>query len=323
MLPTTASDLESLRQPGERKLLRRTVAGLALVYVICTGLTLMVWVGWFILACLTVMVLRSRYPSMALEVSPEQLPEVHALVGRCADTLGVKPPRVFVSWDPGTRPVFTVPLPEPAIMLSASWIKMLDSRELAFFLYKELAHGKLGHRFVLNPVNVLENVGPVSWILTTPLEIARYCLRPWQRLADFSADRYALACLDGDLEVVASALAKVTAGEEIYEEVSGPAFLEQCRRLRPGWGLWLLEVTTGRIGFGSRLEKLVRFAETPEFPALCQGQAPAPRPGLLARARSFLSGAPPDPPRLPATPAATNRPPDPPGPPPPATTSAA
>jgi hypothetical protein len=204
--------------------------------------------------------------------------------------MGMPVPRCFVSWDPGNRPVFTVPLPQPAIMLSASWIKMLEPDELRFFLAKELAHGKLGHRFMLNPINVLENVGPISWVLTTPLEIARYCLRPWMRLAEFSADRLALASLDGDIEVAASALAKVTAGEEIYQRVSGPAFAEQARKLRGGLGLWVLEVLTGKIGYGSRLCKLLRFSEDPQFEALTQGSEAPPRLGFFQRFTSFLGG---------------------------------
>lgn len=290
MLPVDPDQIEALRYPGERKLLRRTLVALGLLYLLFAGLTLALWAGWFTLACATVMVLRSRYPSVALEIGPEQLPEVHRLLEETAAAMGVATPRCFVSWDPGSRPVFTVPLPQPAIMLSASWIRMLERDELRFFFAKELAHGKLGHRFVLNPINVLENVGPISWVLTTPLEIARYCLRPWMRLAEFSADRTALAVLDGRLEVAASALAKVTAGEEIYQQVSGPAFLEQVRRLRGGFGLWLLEVLTGKIGFGSRLSQLVHFSETREFAALTQGSALPPPRGFFHSIRAFFGG---------------------------------
>jgi Zn-dependent protease with chaperone function len=290
VFPADPKKLEALRYPGERKLLRRTLVALVVLYLVFSGLTLLLWVGWFTLACVTVMVLRSRYPSMALEVGPDQLPEVQELLDETARSMDVKVPRCFVSWEPGNRPVFTVPLPQPAIMLSASWIKMLEPEELKFFLAKELAHGKFGHRFVLNPINVLENVGPISWVLTTPLEIGRYCLRPWMRLAEFSADRLALATLDGRIELAASALAKVTAGEEIYQRVSGVAFMEQSRKLRGGIGLWVLEVLSGKIGFGSRLHRLIRFAESPEFDSLTKGGPLPPRLGFFGRWKRRLGG---------------------------------
>lgn len=286
--PTTEDRLLALRYPGERRWLRRTLAVIVLCYLLFTGLTLALWAGWLVVACVTVMVLRSRYPSIALEAGEDQLPRVHRLAGEVAAALGTKRPRVFLLEDPGKRPVFTVPLPEPGVMVNAAWVKMLDDDELRFVFAKELAHHKLGHRWVLDPICVLENVGPVSWVLTTPLELARYALRPWMRLAEFSADRVALACLDGRLEVAARVMAKVTAGEELYDQVSGEAFLAQARTLRGGLGLWLLEVLTGRLGYGSRLEKLARFVDEPRFAELTQGAAPPPKKGLLEAVKGLL-----------------------------------
>ena len=288
--PHDANRLLALRYPEERRWLRRTLAVIVLSYLLFTGLTLMLWAGWVVLSCLTVMVLRSRYPSIALEVGEDQLPRVHALAQEVAEALGTRAPRVFLMEDPGKRPIFTVPLPEPGIMVNAAWVKMFDDDELRFVLAGEMAHHKLGHRWVLDPIHVLENVGPVSWVLTTPLELARYALRPWQRLAEFSADRVALACLDGRLEVAASAMAKITGGEELYDEVSGEAFLAQARQLKGGLGLWILEVLTGRVGHGSRLEKLARFAEEPRFAELTQGAQPPPKKGLLDSVRKLLPG---------------------------------
>jgi Zn-dependent protease with chaperone function len=288
--PTDPNRLLALRYPGERRWLRRTLAMIVLSYLLFTGLTLALWAGWLVVSCITVMVLRSRYPSIALEAGEEQVPRVHRLAQEVAGALGTRKPRVFLLEDPGKRPVFTVPLPEPGIMVNAAWVKMLEEDELRFVLAKEMAHHKLGHRWVLDPIHVLENVGPVSWVLTTPLELARYALRPWMRLAEFSADRVALACLDGRLEVAARVMAKVTAGEELYDEVSGEAFLAQARKLKGGLGLWILEVLTGRIGYGSRLEKLARFADEPRFAELTQGAPPPPKKGLLETVKGLLPG---------------------------------
>ncbi len=285
----TNLDVQRLRYPGELAWLRRTLCIVAVSYLVFSGLTLLLWMGWFVLSCVTVMVLRNRYPSVALEVGPNQLPRVHALVERLSQALEVKPPRVFLSEDPGKRPIFSVPLPETAIMLNAAWVKMLEEEELAYFLAKELAHGKLGHRFLLNPIHVLENVGPISWVLTTPLEIIRYALRPWMRKAEFSADRVALAMLGGDLKKASSALAKVTAGEELFDEVNAEAFLDQCRTNRFGLGLTLFEVLTGKIGFGSRLHQLIRFAQQSDYAELTQGTPLKPPPGIWQRFKSRFS----------------------------------
>lgn len=290
--PTDPDRLLALRYPGERLWLRRTLVLIVLSYLLFTGLTLSLWAGWFVVSCLTVMVLRSRYPSIALEAGEDQLPRVYRLAGEVAESLGTRRPRVFLLEDPGKRPVFTVPLPEPGIMVNAAWVKMLEEDELCFVLAGELAHHKLGHRWVLDPIHVLENVGPVSWVLTTPLELARYALRPWMRLAEFSADRVALAAVDGDLSVAARVFAKVTAGEELYDEASGEAFLAQARKLRGGLGLWILEVLTGRIGYGSRLEKLARFADEPRFAELTQGASPPPKKGLLQAVKGLLAPSP-------------------------------
>lgn len=255
-------DIESLREPGEARMLRRTLCVLAVVYLGAIGITLSFFAFWLVVACLTVMCLRQKYLAEAIEVDAAQLPHVHRLVRECAERLGVEAPLLFISSDPGSWPVFTIPLPRPAILLNASWIKMLEEDELAFFIFHELAHGKLGHRRYLNPINVLENVGAMSWLLTTPLEIMRYLMRPWARLADFSADRIALACLDGRIEIAASALVKVTAGDEMYDRVSAGAFIAQARRLPDSWLLTAHEVCTAKLGSARRVSRLLPFADS-------------------------------------------------------------
>lgn len=258
-------------------MLRRTLFVLAAIYLGAIGLTLSAFLFWLAIACITVKVLRSRYLAEAIEIGEDQLPHIHRLVQKCAAKLGDPAPRLFISSDPGSWPVYTVPLPEPAILLNASWIKMLEADELAFFVYHELAHGKLGHRRYMNPVNVLENVGALSWVLTTPLEIMRYVLRPWARLADFSADRIALACLDGRLEVAAGALVKVTAGDEMYDKVDAKAFINQARRLPESWLLTLHEVSTAKLGAARRLAKLATFVEEPVL-QIAMGRKEDPQP---------------------------------------------
>jgi Zn-dependent protease with chaperone function len=258
----TTKEVQALREPGEKRLLHRTCLLLGLAYLIATGLTLSAFLVWFAIAAVTIRVLRSRYLSEAIEISPDQLPEVMLLVGRCSKDLGCAPPRVFITVDPGTWPVYTVPVPEPAILLQARWIDILRDDELAFFIYHEMAHSSLGHRWLMNPINVLENVGPVSWVLTTPIELARFCLRPWLRLAEFSADRVALTCVGGDLDVVARALSKVTAGEDVCEMISPAAYVDQARRLRVSRLLSIYEILTGKLGPARRLARLMGFLET-------------------------------------------------------------
>lgn len=261
-----AFDPHALREPGEARWLRRTALALVLVYAVCIGLTLSIFFFWMLLALATVAVLRSRYRSESIEVGPAQLPRVHALLARCAARLSLPAPKLFVSAEPGSWPVYTVPLPGPAIVMSGRWLEMLDDDELSFFLYHELAHARLGHRFLLDPINVLENVGPLSWILATPLEIARWFLRPWSRLAEFSADRVALACLDGDLDLAARALAKVTAGDELCRQVDGGAFLAQARDLTWSPTLFVHELATGRLGNARRLARLAAFSDSGALP---------------------------------------------------------
>ena len=270
MIKSTLSnlDVQTLRAPGEKKALRRTMVAMTIVYLACIGLTLSFFLLWLGIAVLTVRVLRSRYLSEAVEVGPDQLPDLWDVVKRCSSALKVPTPRVFVSVDPGNWPIYTVPVPEPAILMHANWVKSLSPDELTFFVCHELAHGKLGHRPLLNPINVLENVGPISWILTTPLEMMRYAMRPWSRLAEFSADRVALACVDGRLEIAAGALGRVTLGEEIFDRLSVPAYLSQARMLSGGRLLALYEIVTGRLGTASRLAQLVTFTHSPEYVAL-------------------------------------------------------
>ncbi len=274
-------DTTALREPGEQKLLRRTAFVLAVGYVCAIGLTLTIFFLWFIVACLTVAVLRARYQAEAIEVGPRQFAKLNELVARCCARVGEPPLRAYVSIDPGNWPVFTIPVPEPAVLIHANFLKMLTDDEMEFFIYHELGHAKMGHRAFLNPVNVLENVGPISWVLTTPLEIIRYALRPWLRKADFSADRYALACLGGRLEVAAAALAKVTAGDEMFEQVDAISFLEQSRRIEDSRLLACYEIASGRIGNARRLSRLARFAASTAFPAVIEPLALPEKRGML------------------------------------------
>jgi Zn-dependent protease with chaperone function len=287
MLPAKKIDTDALREAGEARLLRRTLVVVALVYLTCIGLTLSFFLFWIAVAVLTVRTLRTRYLAETIEVGEGQLPRVARLVADCAARLEVPAPRLFVAHEPGSWPVFTVPLPDPAIVISASWLKMLTDDELSFFIYHELAHGRLGHRRYLNPVNVMENVGAISWLLTTPLEIMRYLLRPWLRLADFSADRVALMCLDGRLEVAASALVKVTAGDELCTDVDARAYVAQARRLKDSWLLALHEVCTGRLGSARRLARLSEFCETALYRRAIGLEEEAPKIGFIRWVTGF------------------------------------
>ncbi len=274
-------DCHALRDPGEKKLLKRTCMLLGISYTIVCGLTLSLFLGWIIVAFLTVAVLRSRYLAEAIEVNDDQFPRLWELVRKCAAQLDEPAPKVYVTAEPGNWPIYTVPVPEPAILVHSNFLRMLSDEELEYYIYHELAHGKLGHRTFLNPINVLENVGPISWILTTPLEVMRFALRPWLRLADSSADRVALACIGGRVDVAASALARVTAGEEIYSMVDAHAFLAQARRLEHSKLLALYEIATGRLGNARRLSWLAEFSESEGFAQLCEPVEQKPRRNLL------------------------------------------
>jgi Zn-dependent protease with chaperone function/tellurite resistance protein len=148
---------------------------------------------------------RRRLLSSALRLTPAMSPEVHAMVDRCRDRLGVEIPLEIYVYPSAAFNAACVK-PERGrlfILLSSSLLEAFVGAELSFVIGHELGHHVFDHHDI--PVGVIlqgkHHPGP-----ELVLE-----LFSWSRYAEISADRAGAVCA-GDPDASANALFRLASG---------------------------------------------------------------------------------------------------------------
>ncbi len=160
--------------------------------------------------------IRARIRGMGIEVSPRQLPQLHALVAQFSQRLGLaQTPEVYVVED-SLQNGFAVKLGKKNLMLLTDdviWgaLESRDPRALAFVVAHELAHIALGHTGTLRTA-------------------IRGAMAPLSRLDELSADNVAKALID-DADVAVLGLALLTVGPQLLPYVDEAALKDQAREV--------------------------------------------------------------------------------------------
>jgi tellurite resistance protein len=148
---------------------------------------------------------RRQLLAAATRLTAEMAPELHAILTRCKETLGVEGPlETFVYPDP----MFNAAAVRPErgrllMMVSSGLLEGFDDDELSFVAGHEFGHWLFDHHQI--PVGVLLG----GRFRVSPSLVLQ--LFAWQRYAEISADRAGLICAGG-LEAAAHALFKLASG---------------------------------------------------------------------------------------------------------------
>lgn len=161
----------------------------------------------------------------AVKVGPRQFPRVHALAERCATTLGIPTPTLYVVNNPMMNAGTYGTNDDSFVMIHSALVDHLTDQELMSVIGHECGHIHNSHVVYLTALHYLTHMaGYFIRYISLPALLA---LRAWSRRAEITSDRAAALCA-GDMEVTLRALTKLALGsQKLYDELNIEAFLEQ------------------------------------------------------------------------------------------------
>jgi Zn-dependent protease with chaperone function len=205
---------------------------------------------------------RNELLGSAVKVGPKQFPRVHALVTRCAETLGIATPTVYVRSRFELNAATYGTNDDAFILLNSALIDHFSDEELLSIIGHECGHIHNNHVVYLTAMYFLSKMASVfvRWIATPAL----LALNAWSRRAEISCDRAAMLCAR-DLEVATRSLAKLAVGStKLYEQLNLEAFVAQYEEGREGVGQ-IAEALVTHPWLPKRVKALRVFADSRVF----------------------------------------------------------
>jgi Zn-dependent protease with chaperone function len=195
----------------------------------------------------------------AVKVGPTQFPRVHNLAIRCAETLGIATPTMYIVNNPVANAATYGTNDDSFIMIHSGLIDHFSDEELLSVIGHECGHIHNCHVVYLTAMHYLKTMAAVflQWA-AAPAQLA---LSGWSRRAEITCDRAGMLC-SGSLEVSTRALAKLALGSnKLYSELNMEAFLDQYEEGKGGIGKFA-EITASHPWLPKRVMALRMFAES-------------------------------------------------------------
>jgi Zn-dependent protease with chaperone function len=198
----------------------------------------------------------------AVKIGPRQFPRVHALAERCAETLGIPVPTVYVVSNPHLNAATYGTNEDAFILVNSALMDHFSDAELLSVIGHECGHIHNNHVVYLTALHYLTNV---AGIFVRNLAVpALLTLRAWSRRAEITCDRAGALCTGG-LEPSLRALTTLALGsQKLYEELNIEAFLEQHQEAKQSIGRFG-EVFSSHPWLPKRVLALQTFAESELF----------------------------------------------------------
>lgn len=198
----------------------------------------------------------------AVKVGPRQFPRVYSLLERCAKTLDIATPALYIQNSPFINAMTYGTNDDSFIIVHSALIDHMTDEELLSVLGHECGHIHNDHVVYLTALHYLLTIASTlgEWVVRP----AMLALSGWQRRAEITCDRAGLLCA-GDLDVAQRALAKVALGStKLYDEMNVEAFMEQAEESREGIGRYA-EITAHHPWLPKRLVAMKAFSESELF----------------------------------------------------------
>lgn len=193
----------------------------------------------------------------AVKVGPEQFPRVDALGRRCAETLGISPPTIYIRNNPQLNAMTYGTNDDAFVLIHSALVDHFSDEELLSVIGHECGHIHNDHVVYLTALYYLRTMASVfvRWAVAP----AMLALNGWSRRAEITADRAAMLCA-GDLGVSTRALAKLALGStKLYDRLNLDAYVAQYDEGQDGVGK-LTEVASTHPWLPKRIKALRAFA---------------------------------------------------------------
>jgi Zn-dependent protease with chaperone function len=256
--------MTSYRYPSEQLILGLTVLVILVLMLILGGSTLCL-LPLFILGFLALafFINRSSHQDLihtGVLVSPQQTPELSALVQDCVNSL--KPEAVQVIVVPNKEVnAYTFGLEKPkVVVLYTSLLEVMDADELRFVIGHELGHVALGHTWLNTLLGGMAGV-PTSLGGAVLITLA---FRWWNRACEYSADRAGLIACRSPQKAI-SALIKLSDPSADTQKEQALA-LQALDKEDDDWANLVGETLSTHPLIIKRIEQIRQFAISQGYP---------------------------------------------------------
>jgi len=209
---------------------------------------------------------KSRMLGTSVKVTGKQFPRLAKLAERCADTLRIPIPTLYVSPNIGSLNAHTFGTAEdPYIVINAALIDHLSEPELLDVIGHECGHIQNNHVVYMTTLHFLRHAA--NAFLRWSVKPAVLALNGWARRAEVTCDRAGLICTR-DLDVSIGCLVKLALGsQKLYSDVNLEEYLAQMEEASQGIGR-LDELSRTHPYLPKRVAALRLFAQTTYFKSL-------------------------------------------------------
>ena len=171
----------------------------------------------------------------AVKVTGKQFPRIAKLAERCADTLRIPMPTLYVSPNIGSLNAHTFGTAEdPYVVLNAALVDHLSEPELLDVIGHECGHIQNNHVVYMTTLHFLTHAA--NMFLRWSVRPAVLALNAWARRAEITCDRAGLICTRS-LDVSIGCLVKLALGShKLYSDVNLDEYLAQLDEAQDGLG---------------------------------------------------------------------------------------
>jgi Zn-dependent protease with chaperone function len=231
-------------------------------------------------------VARGELLGTAVKVGPKQFPQIHALVEKCAATLHIAPPTVYISPTLQLN-AHTFGTNEDAyIVLNGVLVDHLTPEELMGVIGHECGHIQNNHVVFTTALYYLLHFANrfVKWIVTPAL----LALQGWSRRAEITCDRAMLLCTRS-LDVSQAVLLKLALGSQtLYKDLNVEAFLQQLDEQKGGPAKYT-ELLKDHPYLPKRVQALRLFAESAYYKGITKEEGGVSAEQCDARVAELLA----------------------------------
>ena len=203
--------------------------------------------------------LKGKLLGSAIRVGPKQFPRVHYIAQRCAESLGIAVPTVYIVSSPVMNAGTYGTPDESFILVHSALLEQFNDEELLFVLGHECGHMHNNHVVYLTAMHMLAQLAGL--LVPRGADVAKLPLSGWMRRAEITCDRAGLLC-GRDLKAATTALTKLAIGSaKLHAELNVEEFLSQHKESQESIGRYA-ELSASHPWLPKRVLALRVFAES-------------------------------------------------------------